>query len=148
MSMPDLPGGIYTVLAVCGVGLSLVLFFAVKEYCFNFHRRRGVELMGERNYQAAMSHLVRAEKLWMLRLSKQTMISRAEDCERLGIVLDLLAEAARHCSITVDLYEYRQAVREMEQFFSSTDVQTRKYPQIYARFVDQRKRFRMVLRGQ
>jgi len=82
-----------------GVGLTLVVIFAVKEFRFSFCRRRGMKLFAEGNYQAALLYLMQAERLWMLRLSKQTMPSRAEDCKNLATVLDLISEAAGLCSL-------------------------------------------------
>ncbi len=141
--MPDLPGGIYTLLLACGVGLALVAFFAVKEFRFSTFRRRGIRLFGEGDYQAALRHLIQAERLWMLRLSKQTMSSRAEDCKNLGTVLALIGEAAEHCSLRIKTAEYRNAAVELEHFFLSRKSSSKHYPQIYSMFVKQRKQFRL-----
>jgi hypothetical protein len=142
MIMPSLPGSGFTVLFVCGLGLALVAIFAVKEFRFTFHYRRGTQLFNEGNYQAALRHLIQAEKLWMLRLSKQTMPSRAEDCRNLVKVLELISEAAGHYSLEIEMVEYRKAANEMERFFSIEKGPSRDYAQICSTFAELRKQFR------
>jgi hypothetical protein len=141
--MPNLPGGGFTVLFVCGLGLALVAFFAAKEFRFSFHYRRGVQLFNEGDYRAALQHLIQAERLWMLRLSKQTMTSRAEDCRNLVKVLELISEAAGHCSLEIKTTEYRKAASEMEQFFSNEKRSSGDYSKIYSTFTELRKQFRI-----
>jgi hypothetical protein len=141
--MPNLPGGGFTVLFVCGLGLALVAFFAAKEFRFTSHYRRGIQLFNEGNYRAALQHLLQAEKLWMLRLSKQTMASRAEDCRNLVKVLELISEAAVHCSLEIKTAEYRKAASEMERFFSIEKRSSGDYPKIHSTFAELRKQFRI-----
>jgi hypothetical protein len=140
--LPDLPGGGFTVIFVCGAGLILVVFFAVKELRFDYYRRRGIELFNERNYQAALRHLIQAEKLWMLRLSKQTMPSRIDDCKQLGRMLDLISEAAGHCAVKIEVEEYRDAIGEMECFFSNENRPDRGYSEIYSKLKSAQRKFR------
>jgi hypothetical protein len=140
--MPNLPGGGFTVLFVCGAGLALVAFFAAKEFRFKSHYRRGIHLFDERDYRAALQHLIQAEKLWMLRLSKQTMTSRAEDCRNLVKVLELISEAAKHCSLEIRTTEYRKAASEMERFFSIEKRHSGDYPKLHSAFTELRKQFR------
>jgi hypothetical protein len=141
--MPNLPGGGITVLVVCGVGLALVSFFAAKEFRFKFHYQRGIQLINEGNYRTALRHLLQAEKLWMLRLSKQTMQSRAEDCKNLVKVLELISEASRHCSLEIETADYRRVAGELEQFFSIEKRPARDYPKIHSTFAELRKKFRV-----
>ena len=140
--MPDLPGSAYTVLFVCCIGLALVVFFALKEFRFSFHQRRGIKLFNEKNYEAALRHLIRAERLWMLRLSKQTMVSRSEDCRNLGKLLELISEASQQCSQKLETAEYRKAASEMERFCSNEES-SKHYPQVHSTFEKLRKKFRL-----
>jgi hypothetical protein len=144
--MLELPGGGITVLLVCGVGLLVIVIFVVKEYRFWYHRQRGKGLSKEGDFRSALRHLIRAEKLWMLRLSKQTIASRAEDCRNLGEVLDLIAQAARHCGVKIETRDYREAVTGMEQFFSSPGSPT-DYSRIYLHFRSRQKQFRISLQN-
>lgn len=139
--MPDLPGDIFTVLFTCGIGLALVVALALREFRFSYHQRRGIKLFKEGCYQAALRHLIQAERLWMLRLSKQTRLSRIEDCRNLGAILELIAEAAKHCSLQIEATEYRMVVVEMERFFTKKSP-PRDYPQIHSAFSRLRKQFR------
>ena len=141
--MPNLPGGGFTVLFVCGLGLALVMFFVVKEFRFTSYYRRGIQLFNEGDYRVALQQLLQAERLWMLRLSKQTMTSRAEDCRNLVRVLELIGEAARHCSLEINTTEYRKAASEMERFFSIEKRSSGEYPKIHSTFAELRKRFRI-----
>ncbi len=144
--MPNLPGSGLTVIVVCGIGLAFVLGFAAREFRFLFHRRRGIELFKEQDYHAALRHLVRAERLWMLRLSKQTMSSRAEDCKNLGVVLDLISQVAGYCSVKIETKEYREAANELELFFSIGKKNSGNYPEIYSAFRELQKQFRSSVR--
>jgi hypothetical protein len=140
--MPDLPGGGYLVLTFCAFGLGLVIFFAVRELLFRFHYRRGKRLFEQQSYGVAMHHLIRAERLWMLNLSKQTFPSRAKDCQQLGTVLDLISKGSERHPSRIDTEEYRKAVAEMERFFSSTEKASKNWPLIYSNFSELRKQFR------
>lgn len=143
-SLPDLPGGGYTVLLVCGFGLVLIGYYFARELRFKYHYRRGIQLFNAQNYQDALSHLLKAERLWMLRLSKQTMSSSAEDCRNLVRVLELISEAAGHCSLEIKTTEYRKAASEMERFFSNEKRSSRDYPKVYSTFAKLRKQFRIA----
>lgn len=145
-SLPDLPGGGYTVIIVCVFVLSLVVIFAVKEFRFSFHRRRGIEYFRKGNYKNAMLHLIQAERLWMLRLSKQTMSSSAEDCRNLEEILELISEASGHCSLAIDASAYRKATIDMEQYFSNYRGSSRDYPKIYSNFTRHQKQFRAEIK--
>ncbi|WCJ60944.1 hypothetical protein NXS98_07445 [Fontisphaera persica] len=145
--MPELPGGGYTVVLICGCGLAMVAYFAWKESSFKRHFRRGCQLAEKGDYHAALWHLLLAEKRWMLRLSKQTMKSSAEDCRNLMRVLELIGEAARHCSLDIETSGYWQAANEMEQFFLSKKRSSRNYPSVYNHFREQQKRFRANMKN-
>jgi len=145
-SLPNLPSGGLIVLFVCVFGLILVVIFVVKEFLFSFHRRRGIEFFNEGRYHTALQHLIQAERLWILRSSKQTMQSRAEDYKNLGMVLDLIGETAGHCSLKIDASEYRKAISEMERFFSNNRRSFRDYPKIYLTFTRLQKQFRAEIK--
>jgi hypothetical protein len=145
--MPNFPGGGYTVLFVCGLGFAVVAVFALREFRFSFHQRRGIKLFNEKSYEAALRHLIRAERLWMLRVSKQTMSSHAEDCRNLGNLLEVISEAAQECSQKIETAEYRKAAGAMEGFFSNEKMLSKDYSRVYSTFEKLRKKFRLDTRN-
>jgi hypothetical protein len=145
--MPDLPGGSFTIIAVCGVGLVIALAFGVKVFRFSYHRRRGSNLFEQRNYRSALRHLIHAERLWMFRLSKQTTQSRIEDCRNLGMVLDLLGRVAEHCSLIIETKRYREAPNDMQRFFLSDKTLREDYPTVYSSLIAIQKDFRRKARN-
>jgi len=71
------------------------------------------------------------------------MTSRAEDCRHLVKVLEMISEAAGHCSLEIKTTEYRRAASEMERFFSIEKRCSGDYPRIHSTFAELRKQFRI-----
>lgn len=97
-------------------------------------------------YREAHRILVRAERLWMLNVSKQTMKSRFESCEQLLSVLHLIDNTSRHCSLELNTDDYRKIVEDLRGFFSEALPCSRNYREIYSSFLEQRKRFHREIR--
>ena len=140
--MPHLPGGLYTIVTVCSVALILVAFFALRELMFSNYSHRGERLFNQQDYRRAIDNLLRAERFWMLNTSKQTPVSRANDCRRLAQVIEMIGEASKKRSISIDISAYRNVLTDMEEFFlNQSPGSAVQWPHLYSKFRDVRKRF-------
>ena len=123
--MSELPRSFLILLAFVLLAIGLILYFVSKQFLFRRYKHRGDEALKRGEYQDAIKSFGRAEALWELNVTKQTIPSYQRDLTRLEELLNGLDAAARSGGVALPVDECRQAVKAVQTEFQGNETCTR-----------------------
>ncbi len=120
--MSGLPNSFLLVLGFIALAIGLILYFVSRQVMFRRHKRRGDEALKRGDYRESLRCFARAESLWELNVTQQTIRSYQGDLAMLEEVLNGLQSAARAGGISLPVAEYCNAVKVARSEFQGNPV--------------------------